>query len=259
MRRARHALVGVIIVTLALAGTACSDDDDAAETGSSGDTTTEETTGGGGGEADAELAAFCDAFAEVTRAFDGEEPPPAEEGEAMLVDVEQNAPEELAEPVEAAVTAAREALGGDESAFDDAFFESIAAIDGYRFDHCPTDAQVEVAAVEYAFEDAPATVPAGTVAFKMSNEGEEEHEMVVFARAEGETRSFQELVELPEGESDDAVRFVGAAFAPPGSDGVVIADLEPGDYAMVCFIPVGGAEDGPPHAAEGMLAEFTVS
>lgn len=259
MRRPRHTLAGVIVVALALAGTACSDDDDASDTGSSADTTTEATTGDGGGEGDAELAAFCDGFAEVTRAFEGEELPPADEGEALLAEVEQNAPEELAEPVDAAVTAAREALGGDESAFDDAFFESIATIDGYRFDNCPTDAQVEVAAVEYDFEDAPDRVDAGTVAFKMSNEGQEEHEMVLFARAEGETRSFQELVELPEEETEGAVRFVGAAFAPPGGDGVVIADLEPGDYAMACFIPVGGSEDGPPHVAEGMLAEFTVS
>ena len=258
MQRARHALIGVIIVTLALVGAACSDDD-ASDTGS-GDTTTEETTdteGGDGG--DAELAAFCHDFAEVTRLFEGEELPPAEEAEALLADVEQNAPDELAEPVESAVGTARDALGGDEAAFDDAFFETIATIDGYRYDNCPTDAQVEVAAVEYAFEDAPDELPAGNVAFKMTNEGEEEHEMILFARAEGETRSFEELIELPESETEDAVRFVGAAFAPPGADGVVISDLEPGDYAMVCFIPVGGTEDGPPHAAEGMLSEFTVS
>ncbi len=259
MRRARHALAGVIIVTLALAGTACSDDDDASETGSNADATTEETTGGGSGEGDAQLAAFCDSFAEATVAFEGEEPPPREEGEALLTEVEQTTPDALAEPVESIVTAAREALEGNDDAFDDAFFESIAAVDAYRFDNCPTGAQVEVAAVEYAFENAPDTVPAGTVAFKMTNEGQEEHEMVLFARADGETRSFQELVELPEAESEEAMRFVGAAFAPPGADGVVIADLEPGDYAMACFIPVGGAEDGPPHVSEGMLTEFTVS
>lgn len=258
MRRARHALAGVIIVTLAFAGTACSDDDDGSETGSGADTTTEETTGGGG-EGDAELVAFCDAFAEVNSAFQGEEPPPAAEGEALLAELEATTPEEVAEPVGTAVAAARETLDGDQEAFDDAFFQAIAEIDGYRFDNCPTDAQVEVAAVEYAFEDVPESVPAGMVAFKMANEGEEEHEMILFARAEGETRSFQELVELPEEESEDAVRFVGAAFAPPGADGVVLADLEPGDYAMACFIPVGGGEDGPPHVAEGMLAEFTVS
>ena len=259
MKRARHVLVGVLIAALAFAGVACSSDDDPDESGSAttAENSSDDTTESEGG--DAELAAFCDDFAEVTRAFEGEEPPPAEEGEALLAAVEQNAPDELSEPVETAVTAARATLEGDEEAFDDSFFEAIATIDGYRFDNCPTDAQVEVTAVEYAFEDAPDSVPAGNVAFKMTNEGEEEHEMVLFARAEGETRSFEELIEPPESETEDAVRFVGAAFAPPGADGVVISDLEPGDYAMVCFIPVGGTEDGPPHAAEGMLSEFTVS
>lgn len=260
MQRARHALIGVMIVMLAFAGAACSDDDEPSDTGSSADTTAGDTADGDEGEGgDAELVAFCDAFAEVNSAFQGEEPPPAAEGEALLAELEETTPEEVAGPVETAVAAARETLDGDQEAFDDAFFEAIAEIDGYRFDNCPTDAQVEVTAVEYAFEDAPESVPAGMVAFKMANEGEEEHEMILFARAEGETRSFQELVELPEEESEDAVRFVGAAFAPPGADGVVLADLEPGDYAMACFIPVGGTEDGPPHVAEGMLAEFTVS
>ena len=32
----------------------------------------------------------------------------------------------------------------------------------------------------------------------------------------------------------------------------------PGEYAMVCFIPVGGAEDGPPHFTQGMVQEFIV-
>lgn len=55
------------------------------------------------------------------------------------------------------------------------------------------------------------------------------------------------------------MRFVGAAFAPPGSDGIVIADLDPGDYAMACFVAVGGGEHGPPHLDEGMFTEFTVA
>jgi hypothetical protein len=102
-------------------------------------------------------------------------------------------------------------------------------------------------------------VGAGDVAFRMTNESEaEEHEMIIFARAEGETRSFEEIMNLPEEESESAVRFVGATFAPPGGSGAVFAELEPGDYAMACFIPVGGGEEGPPHFTQGMFTEFTV-
>lgn len=52
--------------------------------------------------------------------------------------------------------------------------------------------------------------------------------------------------------------FVTATFAEPGDEGSALVTLEPGDYAMVCFVPVGGGEDGPPHFTEGMLHEFTV-
>ena len=34
--------------------------------------------------------------------------------------------------------------------------------------------------------------------------------------------------------------------------------LESGEYAALCFIPVGGAEGGEPHFLHGMLQEFTV-
>jgi hypothetical protein len=53
--------------------------------------------------------------------------------------------------------------------------------------------------------------------------------------------------------------FVGAGFAPAGApSGTVLAELEGGEYAMLCFVPVGGAEDGEPHFLHGMKQEFTV-
>ena len=51
---------------------------------------------------------------------------------------------------------------------------------------------------------------------------------------------------------------------PPGEDGYAVVELEPGDYIALCFIPTGMTSDegpppeGPPHAMQGMVAEFTV-
>jgi hypothetical protein len=45
----------------------------------------------------------------------------------------------------------------------------------------------------------------------------------------------------------------------PDQTAVAMYDLEPGQYVAVCFIPVGGGEDGPPHFTSGMLAEFEAS
>lgn len=66
--------------------------------------------------------------------------------------------------------------------------------------------------------------------------------------------------------------FAGVAFAGPGSGDITFVDLDPGKYAVVCFIPVGttdmadleaGEGDqaepaGPPHFTQGMVTEFTV-
>ncbi len=82
--------------------------------------------------------------------------------------------------------------------------------------------------------------------------------MVVFRKADGVTLPWEELLELPDEEAEEKAQFVTAAFAPPGEGSSTLAELEPGVYAMVCFIPVGGGEDGPPHFTEGMLEEFSV-
>lgn len=48
-------------------------------------------------------------------------------------------------------------------------------------------------------------------------------------------------------------------------DDYVVADLKPGDYVALCFIPMGMTNtdgpppDGPPHAMQGMVAESTVT
>jgi hypothetical protein len=124
---------------------------------------------------------------------------------------------------------------------------------------------VEVTGIDYAFEGVPSTVPAGTVSFDFTNETthEEAHEFVVFKKNDGVTQSATELLQLPEEEAMTNVEFVAAAFAEPGGSDYALAEVEPGDYFVACFIPVGSTEEnpegsGPPHFMEGMVAEFTV-
>lgn len=148
----------------------------------------------------------------------------------------------------------------------------------------PAGETVEVTAVDYAFEDLPDTVEAGTT-FSLTNaSAAEAHELVAFLLPETETRSAEELLNLPEEE-------LGAVFggepepatvilAGPGqtdTPGPVVGDgslAEPGRYVVACFIPVGAdpeayfsadpsegppqVEGGPPHFTQGMFAELTV-
>ena len=102
----------------------------------------------------------------------------------------------------------------------------------------------------------------------MTNTGEEAHEIIILRKNDGVTQTFQELLELPEGEAQEFVTEVGAAFASTtGASGLGILELEPGEHIALCFIPVGTTFEGgvptegtgPPHFVEGMQVEFTVS
>jgi hypothetical protein len=118
----------------------------------------------------------------------------------------------------------------------------------------------------------PSEVETGALAFKLTNEGTEIHE-IRFVRLKGDA-TLDDLLELPEdaseeeiGELGSQVRGGGAAF--PGQSDMAYVNLKkPGNYVAICFIPVGSTPElfdgtgefgtGPPHFAEGMAAEFEV-
>lgn len=141
---------------------------------------------------------------------------------------------------------------------------------------------VEVVAVDYAYVDLPAEVPAGT-SFALRNDSDiEVHEFVAVLLPDDETRAVADLVQLPPAE-------LGALFAgvqtvlvaPPGEAGFAVEGTgaldEAGRYAIVCVIPTGADVEeylaaaaeaeggppevagGPPHIVQGMFAELTVT
>jgi plastocyanin len=150
----------------------------------------------------------------------------------------------------------------------------------------PVGGTIEVTGVEYEFQGVPELVAPGAE-FTFTNGGEEVHEMIVVQVIEGETRTLEEILELPEAESDALIsQFMGflidtpsgETFNPEG-DSTSITVTEPGRYAVVCFLPQGLDEEtfesamaeadpdaegpppfpeGTPHALLGMAAEFTV-
>lgn len=128
---------------------------------------------------------------------------------------------------------------------------------------------IDVVAVEYAFEGVPATLPAGPHGFRLIGEGEEFHELAL-VRVDDE-RPLAELLELPEDEQEEVTTYVGGVTACPQetSPEPLGADLTPGRYALLCFVPVGttpdlegddllAAYENAPHFVEGMVAEFSV-
>lgn len=148
-------------------------------------------------------------------------------------------------------------------------------------DDTAADGTVEVVGVDYGFEGVDDPIAAGSTLVFRNDSDAEFHEMVVMRVTDGEDRSVEELLELPDEEGMGALAFVGVAAAAPGDTGDLIdGDLElteAGRYLLVCFIPVGadpdavaeafsgeiGDEppdlgDGPPHATTGMAIDLFV-
>jgi hypothetical protein len=262
MRRNLRILAGLAALALTLGAAACGDDDD---DGGSATTAPSEGESAAGGDTEAFCSGLVD-FNSAALSTDLDETSSPEDIEAaaaelgpLFTSMAENAPDELADAIEELTPAIDDLEAGDATAFNaDATFETYLGLVSQATETCEFDS-VAVSGVDYAFEGVPATIEAGTVAFEFTNESDaEDHEMVVFRKEEGDTRSAEELLNDPAVQETGPGEFVAAAFAPPGAEGAALAELESGDYIMVCAIPVGGAEDGPPHFTQGMVAEFSV-
>ncbi len=115
---------------------------------------------------------------------------------------------------------------------------------------------VTVITTDYSF-DAPAELPAGLTTFRLVNRGPSLHHIQLVKFGEGKTL-------------DDFAAALKAGGPPPkwvtmeggpnpselGDTSSTTVTLEPGNYAMICFIP---GPDGVPHVAKGMVRPLTVT
>lgn len=111
-----------------------------------------------------------------------------------------------------------------------------------------------ITARDYAY-DAPAEVPAGLTTIRLVNQGPSLHHVQLVKLADGKT--LKEFLEALKGEAFPTWATPAGGNAPPEADSTttVMQTLEPGTYAMICFIP--GA-DGKPHVMKGMSRELRV-
>lgn len=141
---------------------------------------------------------------------------------------------------------------------------------------------VEVTGDDYFFKGVPAKIAPGTVISFTNASKKEVHELVALRVKEGETRPASALLQLPEAERDAAAEFRGVAIAFPEEKAITpegpVTLTQPGRYLFVCVIPTGAdpaayreavknpnpsgpppsVPGGPPHVANGMVAEVTV-
>lgn len=192
-----------------------------------------------------------------------------EQIQPLLDELEANIPEEISEEVGTVLEGIRTGLESAEDPMGDpAYQEAVATVDQFIVDNCDVS-EVAVTGVDYAFEGVPATLEPGVTAFRFTNEGQEVHEMVLLRINDDVEASIEDLLELPEEEAQQMVEDVAFTFAPPGGEATTFADLGPGRYGVICFIPVGttsfedlpedqAAAEAPPHFTQGMVAVFQI-
>jgi uncharacterized cupredoxin-like copper-binding protein len=110
----------------------------------------------------------------------------------------------------------------------------------------------------------PETLHAGVTSFELANRGAERHEMVIVRKHPGVATAVQDLLVQPDG-GQSSLDTLAEADAGPGEHGSSVVNLQPGAYALICFLPVGSTpgatppDDAPAHWMNGMISEFTVS
>jgi uncharacterized cupredoxin-like copper-binding protein len=110
---------------------------------------------------------------------------------------------------------------------------------------------------EFAFS-APKTVAAGTITFHMVNDGKQIHHVAIVKLLHGRTAAdYMAALKNPGPPPAWAVDVGGPNAAVPGGSSDATITLEPGRYALVCFIPSPG--DPAPHLMKGMVADLTVT
>lgn len=110
--------------------------------------------------------------------------------------------------------------------------------------------------MEYSFALSQ-TPTAGTHTFTVTNQGKEAHEVVLVQLAPGVTMD-QAVAWFEGGEQGPppVAPVGGLSGMNPGQVQNFTADLAPGTYGLICFVP---GPDGAPHFAHGMAATFTIS
>ena len=117
------------------------------------------------------------------------------------------------------------------------------------------DLQVDLA--DYSFTLSK-EITAGPHTVKVVNAGVQNHELVIARLDSGATaQQLVRYVETGMHGRPPALPLGGASGMVPGAHAYFTLDFQPGNYALICFLPDG--KDGRSHAMHGMVKEFHVS
>ncbi len=120
---------------------------------------------------------------------------------------------------------------------------------------------VKVNMVDYKFKGVPKTLSAGRTTFVVRNTGTMDHMTVLVKIKPGAGKTLDDLLQMPEGEADQYIEFVGSVDIDPQNAATTTASLTTkltkGTYGLVCFAQ--DSDDAPPHFVQGMKASIKVT
>jgi hypothetical protein len=118
-------------------------------------------------------------------------------------------------------------------------------------------ADVTIKLADYTFAPSPA-LTSGQHTIRVENDGPQAHELVLLKLAPGKkTEDFAKWAESGMKGPPPAQPLGGVTLLDKGTQGSFTANLTPGDYGLICFVP--DAKDGKPHLAHGMMQTVTVN
>jgi hypothetical protein len=213
------------------------------------------------GDDDSMSAEACDAYADFQSAMFGDPAAMAAAAQAFA----DAAPDASSDDAATIVTAVSK-MGDDPSALDNPEVSAaLQSVGDSVYDDCDADKKLDVAGIDYAFEDIPAQIEAGRVAIRFTNDSAagEPHELVLATGADGQSAA--DLAALPIDQLFQQARPLAVAFTTgPDTHATTLVDLPAGEYLVICTLPVGGfaeGQDGPPadpHSHHGMVTTLKV-
>jgi hypothetical protein len=117
-------------------------------------------------------------------------------------------------------------------------------------------ADLTIAMRDYDFQPSQPLTP-GRKTILVTNEGPQPHELALVKLAPGKTvEDFAHWAEVEMKGPPPAEPIGGVVLLDKGARGTFTANLEPGNYGLLCFVPDG--KDGKPHLAHGMMKTIKV-
>jgi hypothetical protein len=119
----------------------------------------------------------------------------------------------------------------------------------------PEVADTRMVLRDYAYEITP-ELTAGRRTIRVENAAEQPHEVVLMRLNPG--RTLQDMMGwlATQAGPPPGMPVAGTTMLSTGEVNQITAELEPGEYALLCLVP--DAKDGAPHIAHGMARQVTV-